>query len=220
MEVFRELHIQASDSEQLVVLMDDVEQTLPPDWIRVRYAEENSHQRITTSKLVFCFLYVPDKRFPSATIFLVEEAPGLLLLSNIVPRTKHELTIEESNALLEEFSERILGPCARKLGVQIGLSTGRRELSDWLTDATVAMFRQFSDTANRRAGYLLPADRKRWLEFILAAHRERSSLDPSTLRRWLVDVEGWSPEVANQLAAEYAFGGEILTFSENRLAGV
>jgi hypothetical protein len=41
-----------------------------------------------------------------------------------------------------------------------------------------------------------------------------------TLRRWLIENEGWSPEIADQLAGEYAFGGELLTFSESNRGGL
>jgi hypothetical protein len=219
MEVFRELHIRASSSEQLVVLMDEVERALPAGWTRVPFLEEDLRNRESKYKRFFCFDYEGDEGLPTATIFLAEEVPGLLILSNIVPRKKYQLAIGESNALLEEFSERILRPCAERLGVQVGLTAGHRDLTHWLSKATTTKFRRFSDGANRRAGYLLPIDRDRWLEFILAAHREKSQLDPSTLRRWLIEIEGWSPDIANQLAGEYAFGEEILTYSESHLAG-
>jgi hypothetical protein len=172
-----------------------------------------------TSKRLFCFSYEGDERLPSATILLIEDVPGLLVLPNIAPRAKYRLSIAEFNALLEEFAERFLRPCAESLGVQVDVTSGNRELGHWLSDAAAAKFRRFSERANRRAGYLLPPDRERWLEFILEAHRERSRLDASTLRRWLVEIEDWSPEVADQLAREYAFGEELLTFSESHRAG-
>jgi hypothetical protein len=72
--------------------------------------------------------------------------------------------------------------------------------------------------ANKHAGFLLTRDQERWLDFIVTTHRAGSRLDASTLRRWLIENEGWSPEIAGQLAGEYAFGGELLTFSESHSA--
>jgi hypothetical protein len=66
---------------------------------------------------------------------------------------------------------------------------------------------------------LLPQDKERWLAFIAAAHQEKSQLNASTLRRWLVEVEGWSPEIAEQLAGEYSFGADLLKFTESRAVG-
>jgi hypothetical protein len=36
----------------------------------------------------------------------------------------------------------------------------------------------------------------------------------SDLRRWLTEVDGWPPEVAEQLAAEYDYGRELLAFAD------
>jgi hypothetical protein len=58
--------------------------------------------------------------------------------------------------------------------------------------------------------------RKIAFNFVLAAHRERSSLHASTLRRWLIEIEGWAPDVAEQLAIDYEYGRELLVFAEGR----
>jgi hypothetical protein len=219
MEVFRELHVEATGPGQLDALIHEIDKSLSTGWTRDRDLEEGFRKQIITTKRLFCFSYDGDDRLPSATIHLVEDAPGRLVLPNIAPRTKYRLSIAEFNALLEEFAERFLRPCAERLGVRVDITSGKKELGHWLSDAAAAKFRRFSERANRRAGYLLPADRERWLEFLLEAHRERSKLDGSTLRRWLVEVEDWAPEVADQLAREYAFGEELLTFSESYRAG-
>jgi hypothetical protein len=38
-------------------------------------------------------------------------------------------------------------------------------------------------------------------------------MDAADLRRWLVEVDGWPPEVANQVAVEYEYGRELLAFA-------
>ena len=38
---------------------------------------------------------------------------------------------------------------------------------------------------------------------------------PRALRRWLVEVEDWPPEVAEQLAVEYEYGRELLAFASS-----
>lgn len=216
MEVFREMYIQASGLEQIDALMAEVEKALPTGWVRDRILE--GYVKDISSRRVLCFSYDGDDRLPRATICLIEDEPGRLRLSSIIPRKEYQLTEGESTALLEEFTERMLRPHAKDHGIHV-TSTVQNDLRQWLSNAAVSRFRRFSDGANRRAGYLLPADRERWLEFLTTAHREGSKLDASTLRRWLIEVEGWSPEIADQLASQYAFGGELLTFSESHRAG-
>ena len=167
----------------------------------------------------YSFTHDREDRFASATIYITAREPGLFFVSNIVPIRKHQLSYGESNALLEEFYERIVRPCAEKLGVRVELTTSKADLSDWLSDEAAEKLRTFSMTANKRAGFLLPRDQERWLDFIVTTHREGRQLDASTLRRWLIENEGWSPEIADQLAGKYAFGGELLTFSESNRAG-
>ena len=219
MKVFRELQLEAGDADQIDAFIDRVGKSLTAGWMRDRLQEEEYRRKIVTSGRLFCFRYDGDDSLPSATILLLEDVPGHLILPNIAPRKKYRLTIEEFNSLLDEFATRFLRPCADELGLKVDITDAHRELNHWLSDAAVTTFRKFSERANKRAGYLLPADRERWLEFILEAHREKGKLDGSTLRRWLIEEEDWSPEVAEQLAGEYAFGEELLTFSERHRAG-
>jgi hypothetical protein len=218
MEVYLEMHVQADRSERIDALMGELEKVLPSGWNRDHTLEEE-HGHIVSPRRLFCFTFDGDDRFPRSSILLIEDEPGRLRLSNIFSRILSELEIGQSNDLLEEFYWRILEPCAGSMGLRAELTPRDKNLSHWLTDKAAGKFRRFSAGANRRAGYLLPLDRKRWLEFILAAHQEASELDAVTLRRWLVEIEGWSPEVADQLAREYAFGEELLTFSESHRAG-
>lgn len=48
------------------------------------------------------------------------------------------------------------------------------------------------------------------MDFLVASDEEHVALDPHTLARWLVEVEGWEGEEASRLAEEYEFGRELL----------
>ena len=218
MQVFRVLFLKASNSEQLAALMDEVEKSLKPGWERDRTLENKLRADVFSTKPVYCFAKDQDDRLPSATVHLLEEETGNLVLSNIVPRKKYQLTNDEYDSILEDFVS-IVRPCADRKGVIVNLTSSQADLGDWLSDLATEKLRTFSTKANKRAGFLLPIDQERWLDFIVTARREGSKLDASNLRRWLVEFEGWSPEIAEQLAGEYAFGGKLLTFSERRRGG-
>jgi hypothetical protein len=218
MEVFRDMLIRG-ENEQVAAVMDSLEGSLPVGWLRDRAIEAKLRNLTQRTKLTYSFVHDRDDRFASAAIYITEKEPGLFCVSNIVPIRKHQLSYGESNALLEEFCDRIFRPRAEKLGVHVELTTNQADLSNWLSDEAAEKLRTFSMTANNRAGFLLPRDQEQWMDFIVTSHREGRQLDAMTLRRWLIENEGWSPEIADQLAGEYAFGGELLTFSESNRSG-
>jgi hypothetical protein len=213
MEILRDLIIRG-ESEQLAALMDDVEKSLPPGWVRDRLIEGELRALSATAKPTYSFVHNRDDRFPAATIFFREQEPGLLTAANIAPLKRHRLSHRQYNTILEEFCERAIRPCAEKRGVPIELTTNQGDMSDWLSDAAAEKLRTFSTLSIQDIGCIRPEDRERWIDFIVTAHRYGSRLAPSTLRRWLVEIEGWSPGLADQLTAEYVFGGDILSFSE------
>lgn len=215
MEVFRDLFLRG-ESEQLAALMDDVAESLPPGWARDRTTEGILQATSLWTKPVYSFYYDQENHFPAATIYFLEEEPGLLTASNIVPRKQPRLSYREYNVLLEEFCERVVRPCAERRGVEVELTSSQADLNNWLSEASAEKLRGFSTMSNKEIGCLHPRDQQRWIDFIVTAHQDGSQLHATTLRRWLTEIEGWSPEIADRLVNEYALGGEILTFSDSR----
>jgi hypothetical protein len=107
-------------------------------------------------------------------------------------------------------------PAATRTGVAADATDTQADLEHWLSAAAAEKLRRFSSGANRGTGSSHPQDRERWNEFVLSAHQARSILDASTLRRWLVEVDQWPPEVADQLAVEYEYGRELLAFADGQ----
>jgi hypothetical protein len=212
MEVFRDLFISGS-MDQLTAIMDEVERSLPPGWTRDRATEDDLKNGTPTKTTYYCFVTGGDETL-SATIFIVASALDTLHVSNIISRTKDRLTYGEYNAILEDFHDRVVRPCAERVGAKVELTSDRADLSRWLSDSALKKLRSFTATANKSTGSAHPLDQERWIDFIVTAHRDKSRLDASTLRRWLIEVGCWFPEVADQLASEYEFGGEILTYTE------
>ncbi len=212
MEIFRDLIVRAQ-SEELAALMDDVERSLPPGWVRDRQIEGGLRGLSPMARPTYSFVHDRDDRLPAATIFFHEEEPGLLVAANIAPLKRHRLSPRQYNTILEDFCERAIQPCAEKRGVQIELTKNQADLSDWLPETSFEKLRTFLTMSIPDIGCIRPEDRDRWIDFIVTAHRDGSRLSPSILRRWLVEVEGWDPGLADQLTSEYVFGGDILSFS-------
>jgi hypothetical protein len=215
MEIFRDLYIYGGQ-EQIAAVMTEVERSLSDGWARDSDAEARMQSIDPNGRSIYCFSCTREAGRPPAMVFVAEKEPGLYHVSNVVPQQQHQLSYREYNAILEEFGERLVRPIAERSGLRIELTATQADLSRWLSAEAADRLRRFTALANKSTGASHPSDRERWNDFVLAAHRDRSDLDASTLRRWLIEVEGWPPEVADQLAVEYEYGRELLAFSEGR----
>ncbi|MCY1462220.1 hypothetical protein D9M71_799680 [compost metagenome] len=58
-------------------------------------------------------------------------------------------------------------------------------------------------------------DQKRWFSFLISAHRASKRPDSEQVARWLVEVDGWSSEQAQDLAIDYEFALGLLEQYDN-----
>lgn len=218
MQVFRDLIIRG-EPDCLAAIVVEIERTLTEGWFRDKETERQLAARPAAGPSI-CFGCFddgqrPDERCrPGATIILTAKGPNLLSVANVIPHSRHRLNYDQYNRVLAEFYDHFVRPAAEKVGTVAELTETEADLGRWLSAAAAEKLRGFSACANKGTGASHPDDRVRWNDFVLAAHQERSTLDASTLRRWLVEVQDWSPEVADQLAFEYEYGRELLAFAD------
>ena len=208
MNVFRELIVTAPDAQ--VKAFADALGLAPLDgWKRDAIAESQA-RAFPLSDVAFCFSCSQSEFRQSAMLFLTRKTPGRYVVTNIVPVERFQLTRSEYNGILENFIENVARPLANKFGLEIEMTSSQAGLETWLSRDAAEKLRQFSQSANKGTGASHPLDRKRWNAFVLSANDEKNRLDASTLMRWLIEVEGWSRDVAEQLATEYEYGLELL----------
>jgi hypothetical protein len=214
MEIFRDLSI-TIEPDRMAALADQIEQSPPPGWTRDRVAEGRAHSApVLKTRPTYCFSCAQEGRWPAATLLLTQKDPKTFFVSNIIPLSKHQLTHGEYNAILEDFYQHVLQPVIGPDGVEARLGDAQADLERWMSHETAELLRAFSACANRGTGASHPDDRARWNAFVVSAHSDGSKLDASDLRRWLIEAEGWAPEVADQLAIEYQYGRELLAFAD------
>ena len=213
MHVFRELFIRG-EPHLLTATLAEIERTLSQDWFRDKETERQLASRPTAIQSSCFGCFDDGSNRPGATVILSDKKPDILCVSNIIPHSRHRLNYDQYNRVLEEFYERFVQPAATTTGVVAELTDTQADLEQWLSSAAAEKLRRFSSSANKGTGASHPQDRERWNDFVLSAHQDRSTLDASTLRRWLVEVEDWPPEVADQLAVEYYYGRELLAFAD------
>ena len=122
---------------------------------------------------------------------------------NIVPLETDELGVSGYNDILNDFIERVVGPASREIEFDVAVTPRKQSITDWTSDEVASALHTFSVCANKSTGAGHPADRKRWFEFLFAAHAANTLLDTELLGRWLVEAEEWPPEVAYDLVDRY-----------------
>jgi hypothetical protein len=209
MKVFKELAA-AGPPEKLASLVETMATGTPKRWRRDLAAESRLRDlTLPTDPPGFAFTRDATPTEPRSGIFLMLEHDHLRV-TNIVPRESGELSIDQYNAILDDFASSILRPAAIGAGVKIEESSAEADLTRWVTPTAAELLRRFSGAANKATGSSHPMDFRRWAAFLIQTHRDRSELDAETLARWLVEELGWSPEVANRLVREFEFGRELL----------
>jgi hypothetical protein len=206
---FRDLDIEAP-APTLRQLGDQLETTLPATrWERDRKKEADMTAAISGADQAIVFIRKPDADLPGGSLSLVVTADEARV-GNVVPLKLGQLTMAEYNAILEDFLTSGLQPLAAKLGLRLQTTAGIRPITDWLSEAAAEKLRRFSVAANQSTGSSHPSDYKRWLSFIIQAHRDGCALNAPLLRRWLQEVEHWPEDQAASLASEYDFGRDLL----------
>lgn len=132
-------------------------------------------------------------------------------VTNIVPREVGELGENRYNIALRDFVDCVANSAAKEVEFTLEISSPMQGLDDWLPMEAADALRRFSDLANKSTGSSHPMDRDRWFAFLLAVQRNRGTFDSDQLTRWLTEVDGWSHDMAFDLAIQFEFAVSLLS---------
>lgn len=208
MKVFQRLQV-SGPRETLEGLIATMEAGAPAGWRRDREAEASLGQ---TSTPMYCFAAQAAPGRAASTLWLVLEPQGRLYMSNIVPRAKSQLSYDECNAVLADFLQTVVRPAAGTIPVEVTLTAAEEDLEAWASPNAARLLRIFARSANKATGTAHPHDRMQWHAFLVAAHKDRIALDPSTLARWLQESAQWPDDTASDVATEYETGRALLQY--------
>ena len=150
-----------------------------------------------------------DARVRGARLFLCGEADGYRV-TNIIPHQAPSLGATGYNEVLDDFMTQLAEPAAERSNMLLRRTRRQRKLTDWTSAKAADALHVFSVAANKATGASHPSDAERWRAFLIADYRAKGSLNSSNLERWLVEVEGWPPEEAQELAVERDRALELL----------
>lgn len=155
---------------------------------------------------------------------------GELMVGNIVPTEKNQLSIDEYNAVLLKFYNDVIKPF-KESDTGLSVSQPSDDIFDptsVISETALKKLKQFCAMANKSTGSSHPLDQKRWFDFICQTVDDGKMFDLTTLARFLQDetywgkksdsyigVMGsfaWNEESANELASEYEIMCEILRY--------
>jgi hypothetical protein len=212
MKRYKELHIRCPVGST-DVLIQAIDAALTKGWTRARDAEKRARELRAERDLEFAYYYC-DQR--------AKRKPGMLLICRLDPKTLHvadvkptppsELSFAQYNAILTDFHNSVLRR-VRGLNVRFLLTSDNAKIEDMIAPETFRLLKEFSSVAKKSTEGLLPPERRRWIAFLVAHQSEKHRLDKDLLWRWLVEVEEWPEEMANELRSEFNFAVDLLDFA-------
>ncbi|WP_283756401.1 hypothetical protein [Roseofilum casamattae] len=153
----------------------------------------------------------------AATLWLIPDENDYLYVCNIVPSKGGHLSEDEYNVILEEFLTKFVEPAALELNIQVITTPSERTIDNAMSPEMSELLKRFSDGANKSSGGTHPYDERRFFNFIIQAHQEKSLLDETKLCGLLME-DDWSEEDARELSSKYCFSRDLLNHYERSLA--
>jgi len=209
MKVFQDLFIRGTP-EALVKTIDKIENILDEGWTREHEREESLSK--SSQMKWYAFRCHKKENRPAAFLSITESNTGELYVPNIVPEELNQLSYNQYNTILQDFTTRYVSPASQATGVNFELSNPEKSITDWFPPLALEALRRFYGCANISTGIAHPADEKRWNEFIVIAHKENVQVDGFTFKQLLIEDENWPKEIADRLSSDFERSMSLLTF--------
>ena len=212
-EVMQDLHLHCSQDQETYFRGALDRQSTPP-W---RHATEKEKELAETSSNIPQYLMFERTReddLAAAAVALCKSSDGYRVV-NIIPLEVHQLGVTAYNDLLNDFIDRVVVPASNEFQFDFRYTERRQTLTDWISEDAATALHKFSLAANKSTGAGHPSDRQRWFEFLSAVYKNHTKLDTELLGRWLVEVEDWPPEMADDLVDKYQYSMDFLRFRAN-----
>lgn len=208
MEVYQELTIFNVEGT-IAELIDRMEKKLSAGWVRSKSSEERLREM---QAFQYCFDLEEHPEYSPTHLWLYEEEGNSLRISNIVSDKKRQLSYAEYNQLVQHFNEHVIRPTVGEVSFEVEITKSDVTIDDIVSELVAKKLKIFSAVANKSTGAAHPLDRRRWMDFLVEAHRSETDLSPSMLRRWMCEVEGWSEDIASELTCDYETSRELLNY--------
>ena len=207
MKQFKDLEI-TGPAEQLIAFVDEFSANLPTGWRRDREREAATQQEKDSW---FVFIYESPAGEPPSNVFLSHDN-GRLHVPNITPLKSGQLSMDQYNRIFDKFTGILRNHLPPDSTLEINVTDDIAAITDWVSPDAAKLLEIFSNSANKSTGTSHPSDFKRWVDFLIKAHKEdsRDKLDGEFLAKWLEEELGWPSKQAEDLAIEYEYALRLL----------
>lgn len=223
MKTYRELYFKGTE-KQLLEFVNEIGEYAVGSWKLVKQSERWKEY------IFFDYLgELVDKA--RVSIYLGDNIlKGELMVGNIVPLEKSELSVDEYNTVLLKFYEDIIKPY-KENGTELNIlqpSDDVFEPTSIISETALKKLKMFCYNANKSTGSSHPYDRERWFDFICQTVDDDRMFDSSTLASFLQDENywgekqdgfigvigkfAWDEKHAYELASEYENLCEVLGY--------
>jgi hypothetical protein len=209
MKTFQDLYIHLNGFE-MEALVDLFTKQCNEYWMRAIDREKKSE---SLGEKAYCFEHSESGGLRNAGLTLFEKSHDVWYVPNIVPIESGQLSYDEYNNLLTDFTNSIVKPVIEDLPVSIELTKDQIFLEDITGEEIAGLLKKFSALANKSTGSSHPLDKKRWFAFIYAVNKAEATVHTDILERTLVE-QGWSEESSNELAIEFEFAQDLLNYAK------
>ena len=159
-----------------------------------------------------------SKKLFFSTVWLCIEGEKIYV-TNIVPKTKNHLTIDEYNDILSRFYNEVILPHKTSL-ITTHLTNEETYIENILPSTVYEKLNRWEKLCNRDGGICHQYDYDRWLEFMISAYENSIKLDRSRLQQWLLEDRGWGNErieYIKNLGELYEYGIDLLRLYNAKL---
>jgi hypothetical protein len=192
-----------------------IDAALNSGWERAKKEEEEARRTDRNGEFYY---YRCDKRNGREAALLLfcrrHNDERRLHVPNIVFRELRQVDYDQYNAVLADFTEKVLSRINDSSPVLFVLNVSPLKIEHLMPEDALAALRCFSSCANKDTGSTHPMDRERWIAFLVLLHRSKHQLDSESLRRWLLEAEHWPDEWAHKLTCEFEFTMEVLQHAD------
>ena len=192
------------DSEHTKEFVAALDAALSAGWSRAHDAEKRASEINAGGEF---FYYYCDKREnrQAAMVSIYRKDAETLHVTNVVPTELSELNHQQYNGILQDLHDTVLRKLHKTFPAAIMLASNQLRIENLMSADAFRLLRQFSAMANKSTGSSHPMDCERWFAFLVTLRRSNHGLDTHSLLRWLVEVEQWPDEAAQDLASQFEF---------------
>lgn len=215
MKTFKELKIKAT-KDKLIFLVDKLQNIEHLDFKYVSDKSGDYANMIGLKSNEVLTFESPEIKGAIAFVWLIIDERGLRI-TNITPNKSGQLSIEQYNAIIDSFYEKVIKPNIDN-DYQVVLSTDTKTIVDYAGKEVADKLLIWIKSANKSTLNTHPLDFERWASFLITAHENDSELTTTQLERFLIEEIRISDEkLVTKILNDYEYGRDLLDeYDKNR----